>query len=482
MFTFEGMKGLMKKMILCVLLLPTAAAGATMRGASDDWCITEIRICGNKRTRDFTILRELPFRKGDVIRAETLAERLITATEHLNNTSLFNYVSVDYEPDSTGNPPPPDCRACVVTVRVEERWYYWPQVNLKLEDRNLSSWLNERNFNRITIGWGMRVYNVFGMRHKITASHYFGFEKGFRLAYSNIALDRKRTQMLGLSVSALFNRTLNVKTEDDRVVYVKDPRRFLDRTLETTLSYAYRPGIRNTHSLDAGYRRVQLADTVLQINKDYWGTDRLTNHALMLSYKYNYEHRDYIAYPTKGYFAATEMTAILADRMHFFYGELNLRLQYYGEFFPRWFWSSRLNTGVTFKNKRAGLYDRHVGYEEKNLIGYDYYVIDGQHHAILNNDVRFLVMPKRIFNLFASEKGKRFTKIHFSLYAKLSYDAGYVHNVYGRSSGSLANTFLWGSGIGLDLVTYYDIILSCNYAMNKMGEGGFYFGIKAPVF
>ncbi len=446
---------------------------------ASDICIADIRISGNKITKDFTILRELPFRKGDIMPEDQLVPQLTVATEHLNNTSLFNYVYIDYIPDTLNRA---DYISCIVTIRVEERWYYWPQVSIKLEDRNLSSWLHEKDFSRITIGWGLRVYNVFGMNHKITASHYFGFEKGLRLAYSNIALDKKRTKMLGFSVSALYNKTINIRSEDNKVVYIKNPDRFLDRTFESVINYTYRPGIRNTHSVDAGYKRVDLNDTVLKINKDYRGTDHLTDHTFMLSYKYSYEHRDYITYPTKGYYVGTEITGMTADKMCFFYGELNLRLQYYEEFFPRWFWSSRLNTGATFKNKHAYIYDRHVGYEEKNITGYDYYVIDGQHHAILNNDIRFLVMPKKIFRLGSSDKLSKFSKIHFSLYAKLSYDIGYVHNSYKSTTNTLANTFLWGSGIGLDLVTYYDIILNCSYAINKMGEGGFYFGIKAPIF
>ena len=446
---------------------------------ASDICIADIRISGNKITKDFTILRELPFRKGDIMPEDQLVPQLTVATEHLNNTSLFNYVYIDYIPDTLNRA---DYISCIVTIRVEERWYYWPQVSIKLEDRNLSSWLHEKDFSRITIGWGLRVYNVFGMNHKITASHYFGFEKGLRLAYSNIALDKKRTKMLGFSVSALYNKTINIRSEDNKVVYIKNPDRFLDRTFESVVNYTYRPGIRNTHSVDAGYKRVDLNDTVLKINKDYRGTDHLTDHTFMLSYKYSYEHRDYITYPTKGYYVGTEITGMTADKMCFFYGELNLRLQYYEEFFPRWFWSSRLNTGATFKNKHAYIYDRHVGYEEKNITGYDYYVIDGQHHAILNNDIRFLVMPKKIFRLGSSDKLSKFSKIHFSLYAKLSYDIGYVHNSYKSTTNTLANTFLWGSGIGLDLVTYYDIILNCSYAINKMGEGGFYFGIKAPIF
>jgi len=425
-------------------------------------------------------MRELPFHAGDVMSEDKLIYQLNVATNHLNNTSLFNYVYIDYMPDTLDVP---DCLSCIVTIAVEERWYYWPQVNLKLEDRNLSSWIKEKDFNRITIGWGMRVYNVFGMRHKITVSNYFGHEKGARLAYSNIALDKKRTQLLGFSVSTLFNKTINLRSENNEVIYIKNPDKFLDKTTEALVRYSYRPGIRMTHSIDMGYTGTILEDSVLMMNKDYWGTDRAVNHAALLSYNYSYEHRDYIVYPTKGYYVEAGLTGITADKMRFFYGNLNLKLQYYKDLSSRWFWSSRMNAGASFKNKRAYIYDRHVGYEEKNITGYDYYVVDGQHYTILNNDIRFLLMPKKVFTVGgSSEKVSKFRKIHFTLYAKLTYDIGYVHNCYSHPTNNLANTFLWGSGAGIDLVTYYDVVLNCSYAINKMGEGAFFFGIKAPIF
>jgi hypothetical protein len=62
------------------------------------------------------------------------------------------------------------------------------------------------------------------------------------------------------------------------------------------------------------------------------------------------------------------------------------------------------------------------------------------------------------------------------------YDFGYVHNSYAHPTNTLANTFLYGYGAGLDLLTYYDIVLNVSYAFNRMGEGGFFFGIKAPIF
>ena len=446
---------------------------------ASDICISEISISGNKLTKDFIILRELPFREGDILPEDYLIEQLQIATDHLNNTSIFNYVYVDYLPVISDRE---DCLSCIVTIRVEERWYYWPEVKIKFEDRNLSSWLREKDIKRITIGWGLRVDNVFGLRHTLSANHYFGFQKGFRVSYKNIALNKSRTKMLGFAVVSLYNKTMNLLSENDRVVYVKDPDHYLDKTFESELNFSYRPGLRNTHIISLGYRNTHLRDTVLKINKHYWGTEKLVNGAFSAVYTYNHEHRNLVAYPTKGYFAGTEIKGVAADNLKFFYGSLNLRLQYYDELSTRWFWSTRLNTGATFKNKQAYIYDRNVGYDEKNITGYDYYVVDGQHYAILNNDIRYCIMPERVVYIGSREKSSKFLKPHFALYAKLSYDIGYVYNKYRHDTNTLANTFLWGTGIGLDLATYYDIVLNCSYAINKMGEGAFYVGIKAPIF
>ena len=441
--------------------------------------ISEICITGNKTTKDFIILRELPFRENDVLPEGKLLEQLQIAHEHLDNTSLFNFVYVDYVQDFAENE---DRKTIIVTIRVEERWYYWPEVRIKFEDRNLSSWLKERDINRITIGWGLRVDNVFGLRHTISLNHNFGYRQGFRLSYSNIALDKKRTRMLGFHVSYLFNKTVNLTSENDKVVYFKDPDNFLDKTFEGMLNYTYRPGIRNTHIINVGYRKTHLNDTVMKMNKHFWGSEDIVNGTFTAIYKYSHEHRNLITYPTKGFFVGSEIQGSVADKGNFFYGSLNLKFQYYGEISRRWFWSSRLNTGATFKNKQAYYYDQHVGYEEKNIVGYDFYVIDGQHYSILNNDIRFCIIPQRTYNFGSSKKLSKFTKIHLALYAKLSYDMGYAYNEYRHPTNKLPNTLLLGSGIGLDLVTYYDIVLNCSYAINKMGESGFYFGIKAPIF
>ena len=44
----------------------------------------------------------------------------------------------------------------------------------------------------------------------------------------------------------------------------------------------------------------------------------------------------------------------------------------------------------------------------------------------------------------------------------------------------LANTSLYGAGLGLNVVTYYDKMLRIEYSINKEFEGGFYLHFEAP--
>jgi outer membrane protein assembly factor BamA len=240
--------------------------------------------------------------------------------------------------------------------------------------------------------------------------------------------------------------------------------------------------LRTAHTFNAGYINRLLNDSVLITNEDYWGSKNRNNNTFKASYQYSYEHRDYIVYPTKGHYIGIEASGATADKLSFFYGQLKVKFQYYKELYPRWFWGSRINASASFKNKRAYIYDQNVGYEDNIITGYDYYVVDGQHYAILNNDIRFSLIPKKVVDFQSLKFLSGFKKIHLSLYAKLSCDIGYVYNNYRHPSNTMANSLLLGSCAGIDFVTYYDIVLNCSYGINKSGDRGWFFGIKAPVF
>lgn len=469
------MKFFTKRSTVILILFLLSYAGAI----AQNYCITDIYINGNKRTKRPVILRELPFAAGDCLPEESLQKKILIATENLYNASLFNVVNITYQADSTvteGDIP------CTVTVHLEERWYYWPLINIKLEDRNLSAWLKHTDLKRITFDLGVKIDNVWGMGHKFSAGGLFGFERGINISYTNVVLDPMGMHSLGFEFHALFNKTVNVISEFDKPVYMKNLDDFLDQSVGGEFSYTYRPAIRTKHTLTIGYEHSVINDSVLIRNPDYWGTNNTVNRKISLSYAYSFDQRNYKIYPTEGYFIGLELKGNADDDFNFLYGQAYADLQYYLKLGNRWFWDTQLKAGLSLKNRDAYIYDQAIGYENVNVAGYDYYAIDGQQFVTLSNGVRFLILPTKVVTFNFLRWLSKFYKTHFTIYGKVFADMGYVHQNNPCPNNKLPNTFLFGSGVGIEVLTYYDVVLSLSYAINKNGESGFFFGIKSPIF
>ena len=70
------------------------------------------------------------------------------------------------------------------------------------------------------------------------------------------------------------------------------------------------------------------------------------------------------------------------------------------------------------------------------------------------------------------------------IYSNVFFDAGYVYDKTGEYkmySNTLVDKIMYGTGIGIDFLTYYDKILRFDYAFNGFGEHGFFILWKAPI-
>ena len=112
--------------------------------------------------------------------------------------------------------------------------------------------------------------------------------------------------------------------------------------------------------------------------------------------------------------------------------------------------------------------------------GYEYYVIDGQHFALFKSALRFSLLPKK--NLHAGfSPSSKFNTIPFSIYAGIFADLGYVIYNQFEKNNPLTNSWQYGYGAGIDLFTYYDIVIRTEYSFNKLGESGFFLHFTAPI-
>lgn len=489
----------MKKRHLKLIFFISFLFLASISAGAENICISDIYIKGNKKTKPFVILREIPIKIGSYLGEEKLQKKIKNSVENLRNISLFNDISITYEPDTLTNPqvleqlkreviikgdykPEMGISFYRLVICVTERWYYWPLINIKLEDRNLSSWIKDFDFNKITLGLGIKIDNLWGLDHSLSLSGIFGFEKGLRLSYNNISLDERGIHSIGFSAHTLFNKTVNVMAKENKPVYIKDAKNYLEESVGGSVSYTYRPEIRIRHTLTLGFRHRTIGDSVLIYNKDFWGTSDLVNREYSFGYKYSFDQRDYAVYPTEGYYIEAAVRGATEDDYKFFFAKIYAELQYYLKLSKRWYWGTSLKLSTSYKSRNAYIYDHAIGYNNINLSGYDLYVADGQHFITFNNTLRFLILPQKIVKLNFLRCLSKFYKIPFTIYATAMLDMGYVSQKFPQPTNTLSNSYLLGGGVGIDIVTYYDIVLNVSYAYTRMGKGGFFFGIKSSIF
>lgn len=438
-------------------------------------CISNIYLKGHRTTKDHIILRELPFKQGDSIKVQNLPEILTQAKNNLINLSLFNFVYIDQIKDSSGT------GSVSVLITLEERWFVWPLFSLVFEERNLSSWLEKWDFGRISVEGGISAYNIWGLNHKMALSYKFGFRRGFKFEYDNIALGPNGKHIIGLGAYMQNLGTENYITLDNKPKYEATVGDIIQR-MEFIIKYQYRPTLRKTHLISAGYERYKISDSLLLFNRDYWGGDDTLRRGLWINYSYTSDQRDNYQYPLRGYMLNGEFKGYKGLNNKVRYSQITGRAQYFLPLGNRWYLATALTAGISVTDNRGYIFNKAIGYQYVSMRGYEYYVVDGQHYFVLNPTIRYQIMPTRIVNLHLFPFLKKFNKMHLTIYGKSFFDTGYAYHPDPHPSNTLANKLIYSGGFGVDLVTYYDINLSLDYSFNQLGDNGFFFSIKSLIF
>jgi len=111
---------------------------------------------------------------------------------------------------------------------------------------------------------------------------------------------------------------------------------------------------------------------------------------------------------------------------------------------------------------------------------YELYVVDAMNFALMKNNLKFAILNP-VTRYLPLIKNERFGKIHFALYANLFFDCAYSWKIPKETSSYLDNKFIFGTGIGIDFVTYYDKVIRFEYGVNDMGETGLFIHFVAPI-
>lgn len=468
---------------LSVALLLTAflfsfltASANTPADSARSVIVRSVSLKGNYRTRDRIILREMTLHAGDTIHLGDLTSRIAWDQRNINNTNLF--VTVDV---STVQVTPDDSTQLGLldlTVTMKERWYLIAYPVFDLADRNFNEWWYERgrDFRRVIYGGRLSYRNVTGNNDQLQVAIERGFLQRTIVSYSRPYIDKAQRIGMRVDLAYLTNKEIPYRTLGDKWVYVKDEQVLRERAY-IGLLLTHRRGLYHYHSLDTRYTRNTIADTIAKLNPDYFLDGRTRQQFMSLSYSYRYDRRDNVAYPLQGtlFTGGAGVSGILpTDDFRFL--DLAASLTKYWPLGKKFYAAATLRGRSTWPTRQPYFNLRGLGSSNDMVRGYELYVVDGQRTAIWRNSIRYqLFNTRKQLNWLHI---RQFNTIPIAAYITAFGDAGYVRSTVAEQYQSqLANRLLLGTGMSLDVVTYYNFVVRFSGSINREGKGGFFFNL-----
>lgn len=436
--------------------------------------VHSIIITGNKTTKAYIIKRELIFHVGDTLNKYALEEAIERSKEHVMNLGLFHYVNMELFPDINNS--------TSVHIHVSERWYVWPLPFFELVDRNFNEWWAKRDLKRTNYGIYLSHDNFRGRDESLKLQLRLGYSQRLGLFYSIPYISRK--QNIGLSLGAYYTRNHEIaySSINNKLVYVKNTEKYMRDEYYAFARLTNRKGFYDYHNVFIDYRKNDIADTVVTLNKDYFVNSSNYQQQISLGWNYRHDKRDYQTYALKGDEFELELlqqgVGLLKNEPHIL--SITSIYRKYWELTSRWHFASSVRGKISSQSDVPYFNQRALGYGGEFIRGYEYYVINGQNYFLFKSNLKFTLLPTQILKIgfLPTEK---FNRIPNTFFMNVYFDAGYVRDRQFGKFNSLSNSWQYGYGAGLDYLTYYDIVFRFEYSINRMGERGFFLHFSAPI-
>jgi outer membrane protein assembly factor BamA len=441
--------------------------------------VGEISLSGNKVTHDRIIYREMEIFQGDTLTFQLFCNLAMQSRTNLLNRGLFNFVTIDtsYSVNQITDVPTID-----LEYKFIEMWYVWPLPIFELADRNFNSWIESRDWTRVNYGVFITHNNFRGRMEKLKLLLRAGYNQNYMLRYEIPYLTSRQDFGLGIWAGYSRSREIPYAIANDKQVRYKDENAYTRNEYYANVLLTYRQGYRNLHTLLIGYEGFDFADTLIALNNDFTSLQRSKSSYFILSYQFKHDRRDHAPYPLSGYYFELDFNKRGIGFPHadpnFHY--LKTTFDFYKPISKRWFWASNVTSKFSGGGHQPFHMRRGMGFGNDFVRTFELYVIDGENFGISKNNLKFAVLTPRVSNINIINN-ERFSKIHYAVYANLFFDAGYTGSKNPWPDTRMQNQLIYGGGIGLDFVTYYDMVFRMEYGINKFRELGFFIHFVAPI-
>jgi outer membrane protein assembly factor BamA len=424
--------------------------------------IKRVEIEGNKVTRSRVILRELSAHEGDVVASDSVAALVEENRLRLFNLQLFN--EVEQRTEVKGD-------ELYWYIKVKERWYIIPTVTVQFADRNFNTWWVKQNHDlrRITAGLTVTDKNFRGNLEQLAVTVQGGYTQGLGISYMRPYVNRGQTRGFGFFANVSQSTQTYYATDFNKLVYAggyTGP--VMQRQVTGGISYFLRPAYASKHTFTLSYADYAVNDTIIKLNPEYYTNKSRTARFAELYYRYEYNGVDNWNYSLDGFKLVSKAVARKGFEGLDFQAYLNVEAGYFCELLPKWYVAGIFRGRLMYPTDQPYYFKGGLGTTTDYVRGYEYYVIDGDNYGVLRLDLK-----RELFNHTWSSPMKYFTAIPLRIYPKIFADAGYVNGI-NAGNNFLSSTFLYSVGVGLDVVTLYDIKIRFEVAWNHLSQNGLY--------
>ena len=435
--------------------------------------VDKVLILGNRVTQNKIILRELSVRGDTTLSIADLQATIERDKIKLINTRLFLSVAIEVLPIQD--------QYVDLLVRVTERWYTVPAPFFRLADRNFNVWLTNQNrdWSRVIYGLQFTRYNFRGLNQRLSLLAQFGFSQQFAARYFIPYIDRAQKNGLEFAFRYFNRPNVNYLTEDHRLLFTRNLD-FGARTVTGLVGWRHRPTFYTTHAVDLQYVDRLVADTILQLNPNYFLNEGNRQRYFSLGYRIVSDRRDYVGFPLHGHYWEAEAEKLGLGLLE---GVDIVRLSgHYAHYFDlgKGFYAASSVRGYLSTPRRQP-YANFIGlgYNFVWLRGYELDAIEGQSYLVQQNTLRKRIFARQ-FDISPVMPLPQFSTLPISIYLNTYLDHGYLRNAIPyEQSDRLSDKYLMGYGLGLDIVTFYDFVLRVEHSWRIDGRRGVYFHIRS---
>ncbi|MAO33142.1 MAG: hypothetical protein CMD03_00080 [Flavobacteriales bacterium] len=443
--------------------------------SQDKITVSKITIIGNKITNSNIILREIVLSKDSSYDASTLEQKINESKINLVNLKLFNFVDVSHLINEN---------QVEIIINLTERWYIWPFPIIEISERNFNTWWKEfkdsnfSDFSRLNYGAFLIWENFRGKNELLKFKIRKGFKEHYLLSYKAPYINNKKTIGINTNMQVFRRKKTFFKTQNNNLIYFTNNNKFTSEDYEFNTEIIYKKGIHKTHKLRFHYFLSNIDSAITNQNPSYLKNESNSGSYTKITYQFSNEKRDYIQYPLHGYYLNFEATKNFKGTSPVNHFEIIGKVEKHLEL------KDRVFLGSSFKSKWSSdayqPYFAQKGFGFQDYVrGYEYYVIDGQQFWLSKTILKYALIEKTNFEI-PYVKMTQFKKAHYSLYLGIFSDMGYITDKQITHDNNLSNMLLWGNGISIDYVTYYDKLLRIEFSANHLGEKGVFLHFSNP--